>query len=236
MKYLVGHKRLLKCTISAAALCLGIVGAYDEAHAQDHSQAIQFNIPSQPLAKSLREYARLAGQQIVFTNDLMPQQEVKGLQGSYSADEALSQLLAGTGLVADRSVPGTIMIRRERHSDASQMGQRLAYAGGSQVTQANGAAAADPNPQQAEPQALAVESVTVTGTNIAGINLVGSNLMTVNAADIAETGAQTVGQMLLNVPAITGFGSIGQGQVNTASYYPKILLARFGCGSGSCRV
>ena len=46
-----------------------------------------------------------------------------------------------------------------------------------------------------------VEEVVVTGTNIAGTNLVGSDLVTVTDADIAKTGAQTVGQMLLNVPS-----------------------------------
>jgi iron complex outermembrane recepter protein len=71
-------------------------------------------------------------------------------------------------------------------------------------------------------QAAPVEEVVVTGTNIPGINLVGSDLITVTEADIAETGAQTVGQMLLNVPALTGQGSIGQGQTNNSYYQPTI--------------
>jgi iron complex outermembrane receptor protein len=67
-----------------------------------------------------------------------------------------------------------------------------------------------------------VEEVVVTGTNIAGTNLVGSDLVTVTDADIAKTGARTVGQMLLNVPSLMGMGLIGQGQTNNSYYQPTI--------------
>ncbi|HEX3756547.1 MAG TPA: TonB-dependent receptor [Rhizomicrobium sp.] len=67
-----------------------------------------------------------------------------------------------------------------------------------------------------------VEQVVVTGTSIRGVAPVGSNLISVTSQDIDNLGAQTIGQALLNVPAITGMGLIGQGQTNNSYYQPTI--------------
>lgn len=56
-----------------------------------------------------------------------------------------------------------------------------------------------------------LETVVVTGTSIRGIAPIGSNLITVGPKDIADSGAQTVQQVLENVPALTGLGNSGQG-------------------------
>src|ERR1700722_7250914 len=52
-----------------------------------------------------------------------------------------------------------------------------------------------------------LEEVVVTGTSIRGTAPVGANLITVNKEAIAETGAQTLQEILASVPAVTGFGN-----------------------------
>jgi iron complex outermembrane recepter protein len=73
-----------------------------------------------------------------------------------------------------------------------------------------------------QPMLLEEIVVTATGTSLRGVAPVGSNLITVDAKDIAETGALTVQQALTTVPALTGLGNIGQGQTNNSYYQPAI--------------
>ena len=73
---------------------------------QAQAQTYAFDIPAEPLSTSLNDYARVSGQQIIFTNDLVAGYTSHPLHGTYDPGEALSQLLAGTGLVAERSASG----------------------------------------------------------------------------------------------------------------------------------
>lgn len=74
----------------------------------------------------------------------------------------------------------------------------------------------------AQPAAEPIESVTVTGTSIRGVATVGSNVINVGQQEIKETGAQTVADIMVNVPSITGMGSAGQGENHTSYYQPTI--------------
>ena len=65
-----------------------------------------------------------------------------------------------------------------------------------------------------------IEQVTVTGTSIRGVAPIGSNLIAVDQQAIAETGGQTLAQVLVNVPAITSMGAAGQGENHTSYYQP----------------
>ena len=84
------------------------------------------------------------------------------------------------------------------------------------------AAANNSNDQLAEK----LEEVVVTGTSIRNTTPVGANLITVGRDAIAETGAQTMQQILASVPAITGFGNSAQGGFGSAdasgTYAPTI--------------
>jgi iron complex outermembrane recepter protein len=71
-----------------------------------------------------------------------------------------------------------------------------------------------------------LQEVVITGTSIRGVTPVGANLITVGRDAIAETGAQTMQQILASVPAITGFGNSAQGGFGSAdasgTYAPTI--------------
>ncbi|MDB6009304.1 MAG: TonB-dependent receptor-like protein [Gammaproteobacteria bacterium] len=71
-----------------------------------------------------------------------------------------------------------------------------------------------------------LEEIVITGTSIRGAAPVGANLITVGRDQIAETGAQTMQQILSSVPAVTGFGNASQGGFGSAdasgTYAPTI--------------
>lgn len=56
------------------------------------------------------------------------------------------------------------------------------------------------------------EEIVVTGSSIRGVAPVGANLIQVGPQDIAETGGQTLSQVLQTVPALTSMGTAGQGK------------------------
>jgi len=76
--------------------------------------------------------------------------------------------------------------------------------------------AADPPADQSVDSGAKLAEVVVTGTSIRGTQPVGSNLITVDRAAIAETGSQTLQQILATVPAVTGFGNAAQGNFGSA--------------------
>jgi len=101
-------------TVSAGSLCVVLWNG--SAHAQPK---FSFDLPRQPLSQSLKEYARVSGQQIIFTEDLVQGFEGKPLHATLTAADALNQLLEGTGLVVEHTTAGAVMIRREQHAGAA---------------------------------------------------------------------------------------------------------------------
>lgn len=79
-----------------------------------------------------------------------------------------------------------------------------------------------PSTDAAGAQQDQLAEVTITGTSLRGVAPVGSNVINVSSADIAATGAVDIQQALVNVPALTGLGNVGQGQTNNSYYQPTI--------------
>ena len=96
-------------TASMGSLCVALWSGSALAQQQKYS----FDLPEQPLSVSLREFARVSGQQIIFTEDLVWGTVGRPLHGTMSAADALDQLLQGTGLSVEHTPTGVVMIRRE---------------------------------------------------------------------------------------------------------------------------
>jgi iron complex outermembrane receptor protein len=82
--------------------------------------------------------------------------------------------------------------------------------------QTPGADAAASNPA---PDSGTLEEVVVTGTNIRGVVPVGANVITVSSEELNLTGAQVLGDMLRDAPALTNFGSETQGGQNAPNIH-----------------
>ncbi|WP_433933410.1 TonB-dependent receptor domain-containing protein [Brevundimonas diminuta] len=99
-----------RSSLFAGVAALAISGA---AHAQPQTPAqINFSIPAGPLGAALNTYASQAGRQLMFTSGQVAGRRTPGLSGRMTADAALDQLLAGSGLVAVQSSSGAWVLQR----------------------------------------------------------------------------------------------------------------------------
>jgi hypothetical protein len=92
-------------------LALVAVGSLLAGMAMAQSESFHFDIGTQSMSAALREYARISGQQIIFTEDVVAGIEAAPLMGDFTAVGALSRLLAGTDLITEVSPSGAFMIR-----------------------------------------------------------------------------------------------------------------------------
>ncbi|MGC3981294.1 MAG: TonB-dependent receptor [Steroidobacteraceae bacterium] len=82
-------------------------------HGDAATQRYALEIPSQPLGSALTALARSVKRQLIFSDDLVAGQQAPSLSGEYELEVALTQLLKTTGLQAQFTDSGVIMIKRE---------------------------------------------------------------------------------------------------------------------------
>lgn len=100
--------RLAPVALTLQALCIGAVavGGFalpKQAFAQTAAATKEFNIPAGPLEATLNRLGRDAGVLITFGSGVTEGLNSPGVRGSYAAEDALSQVLKGTGLGAIRA-------------------------------------------------------------------------------------------------------------------------------------
>ncbi|SDY81650.1 hemoglobin/transferrin/lactoferrin receptor protein [Lysobacter sp. yr284] len=97
--------------LALTGLCVPVAGA--QAPAAQLAPAVRrYEIPAQPLAAALRQYSRISGVQVVFDSAEGEGLRSAPLHGDYDDAQALRALLAGTGLGAQRSGAGTVVLRK----------------------------------------------------------------------------------------------------------------------------
>ena len=69
-----------------------------------------FDIPAQPAASALNEFAKQADVTLIFSYDLVAGERTRPLRGGLTVDDGLTQLLAGTSLGYQQAVDGTYLI------------------------------------------------------------------------------------------------------------------------------
>lgn len=104
-------RRVFLATAVAAALTVCAASAAAQ------GRSYRFEYPQQALSQALRTFGQTAGQQIVFTDDLVAGRTAPELRGTYTADEALERLLEGSDLEAETNAAGVITIRRKTEQD-----------------------------------------------------------------------------------------------------------------------
>lgn len=101
----------------SALLALGHVGVLPLAHAADAeapaaalASVHEFAIAAQPLPQALAAFTRVTGLALVYTEDAAYQVQAPAVNGRMSAEQALAQLLAGSGLGYAQVNPGTLTL------------------------------------------------------------------------------------------------------------------------------
>ena len=215
-----------RVSITVAAILASTAGALGASAAAAHGQLFHFDITPEPLSQALRTYAQVCGQDVIFTESVVAGARTTSLVGDFTADDALSHLLAGTQLVVERSPSGALMIRRRQEASTDTTSSTQSEV---RVAQA-GPAAADPPPPASDPPAAdpqsdppaaaaapaapspALTEVVVTGSRIASRSYTSdSPLVGVSAAQIAATGQVSLDSALGQMPQFAA----AQGQTET---------------------
>ncbi|MFT3792437.1 MAG: STN domain-containing protein [Rudaea sp.] len=100
----------MRITVAVAALALSIVSLSATAQVPTTTNRAPTNIPAQELGPALRALARDRNFQIVFATKDVSSLRTHGTVGELTADEALTQILSGTGLTYHRLDDKTISI------------------------------------------------------------------------------------------------------------------------------
>ncbi len=96
------------------ALAFGM--ATPEVRAQ--SAAVQISLPAQPLGQALLQLGRQTSLQIFYPQDLVHGLEAPAISGNLTPEQALRQLLQGTGIEYSRQGDSVILSRREAQETA----------------------------------------------------------------------------------------------------------------------
>ncbi|WP_153784878.1 TonB-dependent siderophore receptor [Pseudomonas sp. EMN2] len=96
---------------------LSVLAMVPQAMAEQQSQAYAFAQPSQPLAQALNAFSRTTGQSVVYTLAL-PDLQAPALNGTFSAEQALQQLLGSSGLAWRRVDGRTLTLEQADTSGA----------------------------------------------------------------------------------------------------------------------
>ncbi len=102
---LIAHS-LRRSRLAHAAFCLGLALQMQAAVAQP----VRFDIPAQPLASALDQFARQAGLQLVFAPSIAADRQAPALRGEQDVRQALDALLQGSGL-SGRVGEGTLTVQ-----------------------------------------------------------------------------------------------------------------------------
>jgi outer membrane receptor protein involved in Fe transport len=105
--------------------------------AASDAQARTYHIAAQTLGSALQEFAAQAGLQLLFSESDVAGMRTGGLQGSFTKDQALERLLAGSGLAFEFPKADAVIIRRPGNSIDSTSARA---AGAASTTQSSGAA------------------------------------------------------------------------------------------------
>jgi iron complex outermembrane receptor protein len=220
------HSGASRVSITVAAILASTAGAFGASAAAAHGQLFHFDITPEPLSQALRTYAQVCGQDVIFTESVVAGARATSLVGDFTADDALSHLLAGTQLVVERSPSGALMIRRRQEASTDSTATAPSEV---RVAQA-GPAAADPPPAASDPPAAdpqsdppapaaapaaaspALTEVVVTGSRIASRSYTSNSpLVGVSAAQIAAAGQVSLDSALGQMPQFAA----AQGQTET---------------------
>ncbi len=119
------HRGASRVSITVAAILASTAGALGAPAASAHGRLFHFDITPEPLSQALRTYAQVCGQDVIFTESVVAGTGATSLVGDFTADDALSRLLAGTKLVVQRSPYGELMIRRrgKKNNEAAMGGK-----------------------------------------------------------------------------------------------------------------
>lgn len=179
--------------ILCAALCAALYAGMPVSHAQSTASGEslhQYDIPAGPLSGALGAWGAQSDRQVVFAPDLVAGKQTRGASGRYGAEQALTQVLAGTGLAWKRVDGQTYALEREATARPREPRHERAP---------------DPGPPpMAEHEITHLGSITVTGTRLTSAESEQAQAkIVINRQTIDASGVNTVSELLNTLPAFS---------------------------------
>lgn len=112
---MVGYRAFARCTFVAVLSMGGLLLSL-----QSLADPVAVELPTQPLAGALREFARQTGVQVAIPAELTAGKMSVTVKGSFEPAEALNRLLKGSGLIAYPVNHNTYGIRSESSAGRTQ--------------------------------------------------------------------------------------------------------------------
>jgi outer membrane receptor protein involved in Fe transport len=170
------------------ALCMALYAALPMAQAQTAAATEslrQYDIPAGPLSTALAAWGVQSDRQLVFAPGLVAGKQSRGVSGSHGAEQALTQLLAGTGLAWKRVNGQTYTLE---HAPPPPAGPHRKPVAKSRATA-----------PAAAPEVTQLSAVSVTGTRIRG-GVTASPTVTIGAQQIQQEGFTNLGEVMRSLP------------------------------------
>lgn len=169
------------------------------------------DIPAQELSSALTALSAAANEQILFSKDLVANLRSTALKGEFTTSEALTILLTGSGLHAERAASGVLLIRYPRASQSNSQDDSPPLAQSQTARVSDGPPRASATPEAMNSQipddAEELTEVTITGTRIRGVAPVGSATLSVDQATMQQSGLATTHDILVTIPLVLPLGN-----------------------------
>ncbi|HEX2558935.1 TonB-dependent receptor [Phenylobacterium sp.] len=185
-----------------AALLAGLAAAALLSAHPAAAQPAQVRIEAGPLEPALLALAHQTGEQLLFSPDLVAGRRAPAVIGTFTAEQALSRLLAGSGILVHRAGPAVLVLKAKGGTATAAGPARALEAARPFAGEAGGAPPGAP-PSQREPPpqtASTVSEIQVTGTHIRGAGSVASPLIVMDAEDLQRSGQATLAQAINLLP------------------------------------
>jgi outer membrane receptor protein involved in Fe transport len=188
-------------------------------------------IPTQPLSEALKALSAAANEQLLFSQELVAGKQSVAVSGAYTTDQALELLLAGSGLTADRTPSGVLLIRdpaRIRKSGRTQA--KLLRTAALEVGDDQSPRSSDRSPQPAAApdgarEALSLEEIVVTATKReARLFDVPLSVSVMTADQVTTSGAVTIADLAYSLPGLTAINTAP----NQQQYFIRGIASRNG--------
>ncbi len=192
--------------LATTAVIFGLT-VQTHAFAQSGGGEEEFDIPPSEMTDALQTYSEQADVEIIYAERDVADKVTNGVDGSYSKEAALDEIIDGTDLVYEINEDGVVVIRAafvetEEASVGKFASREIRVA---QVS--DGATATDANVSDGDDEEEKRDVIIVTGTHIRGIAPESSPVRTFDREDILNSGVSTAQDFIQTLPQNFGGGS-----------------------------
>ncbi|WP_198683187.1 TonB-dependent receptor [Peristeroidobacter agariperforans] len=201
----------------------------------------EWDLPEQPLAKSLREIAAQTDSNIIFDKKLVNEQSAPPLKMKATTEQALKQVLEGTGLTYRHLDDKTVTIQLASTDPSITTSASYGADGRIRLAQAETGDTGRRTRMVEGKPLLDIEEIIVTGTNIRGVENKTAPVLVLSREYINSTGFSTTTKLIESLPQNfalanqSGLQSNGTGQVSSAFEQGSSINLR-GIGEGTTLV